>query len=192
MGYPSKHRGYKCYDLSSRKILVSRHVIFDETVFPFSKLHAPTSSSYDFLDTGLTPLPPSPAQSTPPNTQVYPTETPQSQPAEQSPLLNHSSQPLSSPLSPVRTPLPILLVATTEHTTSSNTLPIAPQPHSPQMTTRSQHGIFKPRQLLNLHTSAAKSISPLPTNPINALHDHNWKMAMKDEYDALIENKTWD
>lgn len=28
LGYPSNHRGYKCYDLSSRKIIISRHVIF--------------------------------------------------------------------------------------------------------------------------------------------------------------------
>jgi len=54
------------------------------------------------------------------------------------------------------------------------------------MKTRSQHGIFKPRQLFNLHTSTPQSISPLPTNPIDALKYHNWKMAMKDEYDALI------
>lgn len=32
---------------------------------------------------------------------------------------------------------------------------------------------------------------PLPTNPIDALHDSNWKMVMKDEYDVLIEYKTW-
>ncbi|CAJ2642890.1 unnamed protein product [Trifolium pratense] len=67
-----------------------------------------------------------------------------------------------------------------------------PAPHSPQMTTRAQHGIFKPRKLFNLHTSTHQSISPLPTNPIDALNDHNWKMAMKDEYDALIENRTWE
>jgi len=57
------------------------------------------------------------------------------------------------------------------------------------MTTRVQHGIFKPRQLLNLHTSAPRFISPLPTNPIDALKNHNWKMTMKDENDALINNK---
>jgi hypothetical protein len=60
------------------------------------------------------------------------------------------------------------------------------------MTTRAQHGIVKPRKLFNLHTSTHNIISPLPTNPIDALNDHNWKMAMKDEYDALIENKTWE
>jgi hypothetical protein len=75
---------------------------------------------------------------------------------------------------------------------TAHAIPLARPPHSPQMTTRSQHGIFKPRQILNLHTSSDNSISPLPTNPLNAFRDHNWKMAMKDEYDALIENKTWD
>jgi hypothetical protein len=60
------------------------------------------------------------------------------------------------------------------------------------MTTRAQHGIVKPHKLFNLHTSTPTSISPLPTNPIDALNDQNWKMAMKDKYDTLIENKTWD
>ena len=34
--------------------------------------------------------------------------------------------------------------------------------------------------------------SPLPYNPVSALKDLNWKMAMDDEYNALIKNKTWD
>ena len=36
LGYPSSDRGYKCYDLSSRKIIISRHILFDEATFPFS------------------------------------------------------------------------------------------------------------------------------------------------------------
>jgi len=59
------------------------------------------------------------------------------------------------------------------------------------MTTRAQQGIFK-LQLFNLHTSTSLINSPLPTNPNNALQDHNWKMDRKDDYDALIENKMWD
>ena len=35
LGYPSNHRGYKCFELSSRKIIISWHVIFDENTFPF-------------------------------------------------------------------------------------------------------------------------------------------------------------
>ena len=49
LGYPSHHRGYKCYDLSSSKIIICRHVLFDEHVFPFRKLHSPSSTAYDFL-----------------------------------------------------------------------------------------------------------------------------------------------
>ncbi|XP_020538009.2 uncharacterized mitochondrial protein AtMg00820-like [Jatropha curcas] len=35
-------------------------------------------------------------------------------------------------------------------------------------------------------------ISPIPKNPISALSDHNWKSAMLDEFNALIDNKTWE
>jgi histone deacetylase 1/2 len=42
------------------------------------------------------------------------------------------------------------------------------------------------------YTSHQTTISPLPPNPIDALNDHNWKLAMNDEYNALIENKTWE
>ena len=48
--YLSHHRGYKCFDLSSRKIIISRHVLFDETQFPFAKIH-----TYQFLDDGSSP-----------------------------------------------------------------------------------------------------------------------------------------
>ena len=55
LGYPSNHRSYKCYDLSSNKVIVCRHVLFEENEFPFSKLHTYFSSTYDFLDNGLSP-----------------------------------------------------------------------------------------------------------------------------------------
>lgn len=55
LGYPSNHRGYKCYDLSSRKIILSRHVIFYETQFPFAKLHNPQPHTYGFMDDGPSP-----------------------------------------------------------------------------------------------------------------------------------------
>jgi hypothetical protein len=29
------HRGYRCYNPLNGKIILSRHVVFDETVFPF-------------------------------------------------------------------------------------------------------------------------------------------------------------
>ena len=50
IGYPSSHRGYKCYDIASRKILIYHHVVFDEMVFSFSKDSKCTPHEYDFLD----------------------------------------------------------------------------------------------------------------------------------------------
>ncbi|KAK1561241.1 hypothetical protein QYE76_000084 [Lolium multiflorum] len=36
LGYPSNHRGYRCLNPVTGRIIVSRHVVFDETVFLFS------------------------------------------------------------------------------------------------------------------------------------------------------------
>nr|CBJ20669.1 hypothetical protein [Beta vulgaris subsp. maritima] len=74
-----------------------------------------------------------------------------------------------------------------------------PQPGSPVVqptlssetkpVTRSQHGLFKPDQHgLLTHVT----IYPIPRNPVSALKDPNWKMAMDDSFNALIKKKTWD
>jgi hypothetical protein len=33
------HKGFKCLDILAGRIYISRDVVFDETLFPFSKLH---------------------------------------------------------------------------------------------------------------------------------------------------------
>ena len=52
LGYSPHHHKYKCLDLSTNKVSISRLVIFNEYVFPLSTFHKPTSS-YDFLDTKI-------------------------------------------------------------------------------------------------------------------------------------------
>jgi hypothetical protein len=51
LGYSSEHKGYRCLELESNRILTSRHVVFDESFFPFADM--PTtpmeSSVLDFL-----------------------------------------------------------------------------------------------------------------------------------------------
>lgn len=55
LGYPSNHRGYKCLDMTRNKIIICRHVLFDESTFPYAKLHTPQSTTYMFLDNDLSP-----------------------------------------------------------------------------------------------------------------------------------------
>jgi hypothetical protein len=59
MGYPSSHKGYRCLDISTRKIIISRHVVFDESTFAFASASPiPPASSFDFLlgdDSDITP-----------------------------------------------------------------------------------------------------------------------------------------
>jgi hypothetical protein len=40
LGYSNLHKGFKCLDISTRRIYISRDVVFDENIFPFSKLHS--------------------------------------------------------------------------------------------------------------------------------------------------------
>ena len=66
LGYSAHHKGYRCLDLSSNRVIVSRYVVFDETSFPFSKQQSlPANADFDFL---LEPLDvvPAPIGSVPP------------------------------------------------------------------------------------------------------------------------------
>lgn len=49
MGYPSSHKGYRCLDLSTRRIIIQRRVVFDEFSFPFAWDAPGPQSSLDFL-----------------------------------------------------------------------------------------------------------------------------------------------
>ena len=39
LGYSAQHKGVKCLDVSTGRVYISRDVVFDETQFPFEKLH---------------------------------------------------------------------------------------------------------------------------------------------------------
>ena len=39
LGYSTLHKGYKCLDVSTGRVYISRDVIFDENIFPFTELH---------------------------------------------------------------------------------------------------------------------------------------------------------
>jgi hypothetical protein len=45
LGYSSEHKGYTCLHVPTNRLYISRDVVFDETVFPFSSLPTPVSDS---------------------------------------------------------------------------------------------------------------------------------------------------
>lgn len=50
LGYPLSHRGYRCLDLKTNRIILSRHVIFDESTFPAAQRQSSNNSTYTFQD----------------------------------------------------------------------------------------------------------------------------------------------
>ena len=50
LGYSLDHKGYWCLDLTTNRVIISRHVVFDETTFPFSlRRPSPSTTELDFL-----------------------------------------------------------------------------------------------------------------------------------------------
>jgi hypothetical protein len=51
LGYSSEHKGYRCLELQSNRIIISRHLVFDESFFPFSDMSTTpmAPSALDFL-----------------------------------------------------------------------------------------------------------------------------------------------
>ncbi|GJR92139.1 ribonuclease H-like domain-containing protein [Tanacetum coccineum] len=216
LGYASFHRGYRCLDLHTNKIIISRHVTFDETVFPYGSTIPKSNFAYTFLEDtfDLYHTVPNPTLTTPtigqtdplphqqhpiePAAQQSPTAAPPT-PASPSSAQTHSPIQQPSPMAQhtlVQLQFSPTAVSHQTTTVSDQHAPaiiqnplVNPNPDSVHpMVTRFRVGTNRSTERLNLHVS---SVSPLPKSYRDAFNDPNWQNAMRDEYTALIKNKTW-
>jgi transposase InsO family protein len=200
LGYPPSHKGYCCLDLSTRRIIISRHVIFDETTFPFAATSdASPPASYDlFLDDDMVSVPCSTvvAGGTSSSTPVV---TPSSSDVEQPPpdvATSHGSSVVPFPRVYVRRPRhepsgAAAAPAAPPDAQAPAASPAPPPPPLPPRITRTMTGAIPRVSYEGLAATTSPSPSPIPTNYRSALTDARWRAAMMDEYQALVDNNTW-
>jgi hypothetical protein len=218
LGYSSLHKGYKCLDVDSGRVYVSRDVIFSESVFPFSRppqtnpSHVPSSPAY--LNLHAIPLGassinsncdhmciPMPANSLAAD-DLAPIASPQ--PNINSPPPDISLQWTSTVLASSPGEAPNMaeganstgaVFDSTEVPTSAMATPddiaakLQPHPYG----TRLQNNIKKPKQRTDgtVTYSVVRTSSTEPTSHTEALQHPLWRQAMADEFQALIGNNTW-
>jgi hypothetical protein len=204
LGYPPSQKGYRCLDLSTRKIIISRHVVFDETHFPF----AASKPRPDFFDFLLQDLLPAPASSTSDVRQTRASDD-ASDPVGLDPAILWHDAAYKLPQVPRQT-APTSTSSGASAATAGSRFDIhysrrprpapAPAPQAvvpqpaepPARETRSRTGSLPPPIQRYGFTAAASSLaSSLPGSTRVALVDANWRAAMTDEYKALVDNGTW-
>ncbi|KAG8503604.1 hypothetical protein CXB51_001615 [Gossypium anomalum] len=181
LGVGMNQKGYKCLD-SSGRVFISRHVTFDESLFPFQKRFSLESLSQ--VDKSAR------CQSYFPVVQAEPVSVPLvslSIPPSMSSYKNNNGQSASALETP--TPFPGAQSSSTPaaiESSSDSPIQTVPLPNAHPMQTRSKSRIFKPK----LFTSVLGDEEP--TSITAALQHPTWPAAAHAEYAALLANHTWD
>lgn len=176
IGYPQQHRGYRFLDLKTNKIIISRYLVFDESIFPAAHKFSHSPLSYEFLKHDDDPSPifqeilQTPSQR----------ESPHSGPPNNTTVVTQNNS------SPAPNPLPV------------------PAPSKHSMKTRSQTGVRKTKQPVSLLTSSVSPIptthqkalsepnwNPAMTDEYDAqINNKTWSLVPRPK-DANIVNSIW-
>jgi hypothetical protein len=93
---------------------------------------------------------------------------------------------------PAATPVAASTAPTPQEVPPASSAPQAVAPEPPARETRSRTGSLPPPMQRYGFTATASSLaSPLPGSTRAALADANWRAAMAEEYQALVDNGTW-
>ncbi|XP_019100085.1 PREDICTED: uncharacterized protein LOC104779870 isoform X1 [Camelina sativa] len=98
LGYPSDQRGFRCLDIHSKRIILSRHVVFGDNVFPFAHSPAPRPPEEIFVPmTPIPRLPPLPLSPSSPLVVTPPVEPPPA-PAPSHPMQTRDKSGITKPV----------------------------------------------------------------------------------------------
>ena len=180
LGYSLNHQGYRCLDLDTGRVYLSRHVVFNEKSFPYQSLTEHASlpsqeSSHVLIPHTMTPS----LSATPPSISLPNDSSPPIVAASHgSPLGDHSLPPISPQISDASNVSPSL------HPPNPPPLPTHP------MTTRSKAGIKVPNHKYAL-TVVSVQEQVEPTCFSQAVKQPEWRSAMGTEFNALQKCGTW-
>jgi hypothetical protein len=194
LGYPAHTKGYICLDPTTKRVYISRHVLFNESEFlPDLTLSStpqtePVTSTFDSLPWLLVMMhtcsptlnSSSTAFETLPQSLIFPSSFVESSSpilstnavSNSDPIESHSSAASSAP----------------ESSLPSTSIPQPPVVNTHPMHTRSKHGIFKPK-IFHTTTIDYTQTEP-PTHQIASKYPH-WCTAMDEEFTALQRQQTW-
>lgn len=96
LGQATDHKGHKFLDLVTHRIIISRHVIFDEDDFPYCNFHlVPSDSEYDQFTSNDDTPPTFPSLLVSPNTYHMATPTPSLLPSPPHPPSRPPNHPMT-------------------------------------------------------------------------------------------------
>ncbi|KAJ0467191.1 putative RNA-directed DNA polymerase [Helianthus annuus] len=173
LGYSPFHHGYRCFDPSTERIYIARHVRFNEHIFPYQPPSNPSPSpepSSPYIS--IFPNPPTdfPSEPSQPSTPIQPT-IPTFDPNPPSPP-NPPPSPPNPPPSPPNPPPPPV-----QRTRPPNLRP------NPKQSNRYNPAAYT--------VSTSTSLPLEPTSFTIANKYVEWRHAMSTEMNALYRNGTW-
>ncbi|KAM0037798.1 putative RNA-directed DNA polymerase [Helianthus debilis subsp. tardiflorus] len=177
LGYSPVHHGYRCFDPSTERLYIARHVRFNEHIFPYhTPIPTQSSPQPEPSYVSIFPEPPpgfptEPIPPPPPSTDPLPTATISPETATTSPPTNSSPGPSTEP---------------TMHAAQS--IP-TPSPRPPNLRPHP-----KPPTRYDPAAYTATTTPTLPIEPTSftvANKSIEWRQAMADELDVLHRNGTW-
>ncbi|KAL0537931.1 hypothetical protein IC582_026922 [Cucumis melo] len=185
LDYPHSFKGYICYNPLTKQTIVSRHVIFHETIFPyansttFSPPQSLSISNPSILLTLLNILQYTPLNSVPiPNIQSPPIH-PLTVDITCSSFMDTNGTCQSLNVSST-------IDTGNEINATATNLPDPPPPQNTHaMQTQAKSGIFKPKAF---HITTAL---PTSTSYTEASKYPKWQIAMHEEFNALQAQGTW-